>query len=310
MADRFTPEGYASFYGDGSYRSLANSYNGIKSEIPDMQAEQRGYALRVVRALEGHISPRNSGHLLDIGGSTGVIAGQVAKRFGLTPTVLDPSEDEIQAARASGLRGIVGSIETFHNTEQFDIILLCQSIEHLSDLRGSLKKIHSLLRSGGLFFCDVVDYLASCRRDGAPQVVSKIDHCYWLCQETAPPIFAHMGFEAVATDVSTDPKTVGYVLRRGEPRPLAPMAAAWITDVARRFRELDADWRASEKHPNRSTDKLRLMAYRLKRELSVHRRAEIPAGGRDGATAVRPRSELTKTPGGPSGAGVNRSQKP
>lgn len=286
MLDRFTPDGYAQFYGDSSYRLLANSYNGLKSDIGFMQREQREYSKQLVRTLEGYVKPLAAGLLMDIGGSTGMIAGRVGKRFGFAPAVLDPSNDEVEAARASGIKGIVGSIETYDNSEQFDLILLCRSIEHLSDLRGSLEKIHSMLRPDGLFYLDAIDYLGSCRRDGAPQVVSKIDHCFWLCQETAPAIFAHMGFEIVATDVSTQPFTLGYVLRRGEPKPLQPIPATWIAEAMRRLRELDSDWRATKNSPNRIEDRLRLNAYRWKKKLGLHKREVDSADEKKGPTAA------------------------
>jgi ethanolamine utilization protein EutA (predicted chaperonin) len=44
--------------------------------------------------------------LLDVGGSTGVVSGHLAESFGVLPTVLDPSGDELREATALGLETI------------------------------------------------------------------------------------------------------------------------------------------------------------------------------------------------------------
>ena len=134
------------------------------------------------------------------------------------------------------------------------MILLCRSIEHLLDLRSALRRIRALLTPDGLFYCDIIDYLESCRTTGGPQTVSKMDHCYWLCQETAPLIFRSLGFEIVAATASFDPAVIGYVLRRGEARPVDGASGA-VAYLVRRLREIDADWRrrARGSAPRRSS---------------------------------------------------------
>lgn len=287
LAESFTPAGYTEFYRGGAYRDLSCAFNGTRPDVRSIQQEQTGYAAHAVRVLEGCIRPGPRTRLLDVGGSTGTVAREFAKHFGLTATVVDPAAPEIAVARAQGLHAVLSSLEDYQTGERFDVILLCRSIEHLCDLRGSLSKIRGLLEPGGLFYCDVVDYLESCRVLGAPQVVSKMDHCYWLCQETAPAIFNAAGLEVVSVNVSLDPSVVGYVLRRAEPVRVAP-APAVIDSIVRRVREIDADWQAFGACPRGWRDRLRRTAYQARRTLrrgAVGVWRSIPAGAGGAAAA-------------------------
>jgi hypothetical protein len=137
----------------------------------------------------------------------------------------------------------------------------------LQDLRGSLLNIRALLAPGGLFYCDIVDYLECCRVQGAPEVVSKIDHCFWLCQETAPAIFRTLGFEIVSMHTAGQPDVLGYLLRPCEPgleiRPEETAHA--IHTILRSLREIESDWRHYGRTPCDTADRLRKAAYRAKR---------------------------------------------
>jgi SAM-dependent methyltransferase len=268
LVDRLASEGYSKFYGDGIYRSLTTQFSGHQPGIDVIGRDQVRYAARVIDSLEGFCEPSAPRTLLDIGGSAGLVAASVASRFGCAATVLDPAVDEIAAAKIAGLNGVVGSLETYQTEEKFDIILLCRSIEHMFDLRYSILKIRDLLNPHGLFYCDIVDFVESCRLFGGPETVTKIDHCYWLCQETAPIIFETLGFEVISADVTSQSDTIGYLLRpcqaTVEPRMTSEMA---INVMVRQLREINSDWRRYGDLPNGFRDKLRRIAYRMKRDV-------------------------------------------
>jgi len=268
MADRFTPEAYADFYGSGAYRSISSEFNGARQKIAGIQLDQLEYAAHVIAAVEPYVRRRAGAQLLDVGGSTGIVARQFADHFELAATVLDPAVREVAAARELGVNGVIGSVETYQPAEKYDVVLLCRSIEHLCDLRRALERIRELLQPGGVFYCDVIDYLESCRVLGPPQVVSKVDHCYWLCQETAPVIFGALGFEIVSVNVSYEPGVVGYVLRRGEPAP-AECPTSTVHQILRRIRELDADWRQLARVPHDLRHRARRMGFRFKRQVRL-----------------------------------------
>ncbi len=276
LADRFVPQSYESFYGEGDYRRLSGAFNAAQLSIADMQRDQAAYAAEAVRFLEPYIAPGAGTELLDVGGSTGIVARAFAERFHLKATVLDPAEQEIAAARRLGLDGIAGTLESFEGDRRYDMVLLCRSIEHLLDLRTSLRKIRSLIKPDGLFYCDVIDYLESCRLTGAAQTVSKMDHCYWLCQETAARIFRSAGFDIVAANTAGDPTVIGYVLRPVEAAAIDGTASPAIEPMLRRLREIDADWRASAAASRPLSQRLHLAAHRARRR--VLRSFSRPAG--------------------------------
>lgn len=269
LANPLTPSEYIHFYGNNSYRRLTRDFGCHERSLQAVQEDQAGYARRVIESFNGRYDTHRNGSLLDIGGSAGVVAAAVGARFGCSVTVLDPSREEIAAANGIGVKGIVGTLETYRPQQDFDIVLLCRSIEHLCDLKSSLLKIRKLLKPNGLFYCDIVDFLESCRGDGGVETTTKIDHCYWLCQETAPVIFASLGFQIISADVATRSDTIGYVLRPCEPERNSHAAEATIHSIIRSLREINADWRKQGQANRGLADRVRWLAYRAKRRLSL-----------------------------------------
>jgi 2-polyprenyl-3-methyl-5-hydroxy-6-metoxy-1,4-benzoquinol methylase len=269
LANPLTPSEYMHFYGTSSYRRLTRDFRCHEPTFQVIQEDQAGYARRVIESLNGRYFTHRNGSLLDIGGSAGVVAATVGGRFGCSVTVLDPSREEIAAAKSIGVEGIVGSLETYRPQQDFDIVLLCRSIEHLWDLKSSLLKIRKLLKPNGLFYCDIVDFLESCRRDGGVETTTKIDHCYWLCQETAPSIFASLGFQIVSADVATRSDNIGYVLRPCEPERNSHAAETTIHSIIRSLREINTDWHKQGQANRGLIDRGRWLAYRAKRRLSL-----------------------------------------
>jgi SAM-dependent methyltransferase len=265
LADRPSAEDYTDFYATGTYRVLTSGFVGIHPSIESIQRDQFQYASQLIRALTGHVPRDQQRCLLDVGGSAGIIAKRVAEYFGLHATVLDPAAKEINAARAAGLEGIVGSLESFKGSNRFDLILLCRSLEHLFDLRGSLLKIRDLLRPGGLLYCDIIDFVECCRLRGTPQAISKIDHCYWLCQESAPRIFRSIGLQAVSVNVSSDPECLGYLLESCDPVPLTASNEFAVHRILRQLREIDQDWRKEVSPLQILTHKVRKTFYGVRR---------------------------------------------
>jgi SAM-dependent methyltransferase len=246
LMDRFTQEGYADFYLDGAYRKLTSAFAGSVATIEDLQADQAAYARNVVRFLDSRVPERKGVRLLDIGGSSGEVAKELAERFDIEATVLDPSRDEIEAARRQGLNGVIGSAETWETGERFDLVMLCRTIEHLYDLRATMAKVRRYLTPGGLFYCDFLDYMELCRTTGAPQTVSKVDHCYWLTLETAPAIFGAMGFEIVSLHVVPKPQFIGCLLRQCQPVAIEPMQWAEAQMLIRQLQQIVTEWQRPE----------------------------------------------------------------
>jgi SAM-dependent methyltransferase len=242
LADRLTQEGYARFYGGGHYRKLTSAFAGSAATMDDLQLDQLNYSRSLIRFLRGHVPSAGGARALDVGGSSGQVAAELVKAFRVRGTVLDPSEEEIAAARKLGLEGIVGSAETYDSDERFDLVLLCRTVEHLFDLRGTFEKLRGMLAPGGLFYCDFLDFPELCRITGHPQTVSKLDHCYWLSLRTAPALFRSLGFEIVSIHVVPKPQFVGVLLRRAEPCAMETVAWCDMHDQIRFLQQIASDW--------------------------------------------------------------------
>src|SRR5688500_18172479 len=101
---------YSRFYA-GTYRPLVSAYHGRLIDARTIQSEQLEYAVDRGDLLAPYLEGCDARTLLDIGGSTGIVAHQLARRFGLTATVVDPAPLEGAEAQALGLETIEGLVE-------------------------------------------------------------------------------------------------------------------------------------------------------------------------------------------------------
>lgn len=265
MMDRLTQEGYTEFYRGGAYRRLTSAFGGSAKTMDDLKADQAAYGRDLFKFLAGRV-PRQTGvRLLDVGGSSGQVAKELAGHFGLDATVLDPSQEEIEAAQRQGLRGVVGSAETWETEERFELVLLCRTIEHLFDLRATMAKIRRYLCPGGLFYCDFLDYMELCRTTGAPQTVSKVDHCQWLTIEIAPAILRAMGFEIVSLHVAPKPPFTGLLLRPCDPQAIQPLEWREVQPRIRELQRITADWQRGSSAPASLPARVRRKVTRIAR---------------------------------------------
>ncbi|MEW6718167.1 MAG: class I SAM-dependent methyltransferase [Chloroflexota bacterium] len=267
VLDRFTSKGYSEFYESGSYRQLISCFKDKEQTVQRIRAAQVNYAAGLLFAMQGCLYPQKDARLLDVGGSTGLVASEFARQYGYKATVLDPAPTEIEASRSLGIEAVVDFIETWETSEKFDFVLLCRTVEHLFDLRKALMKIHYLLKPEGLFYCDIADFIEICRREGPPQATTKIDHVYWLTQETAIPAFRSIGFELVSIHTTLPSDQVGFLLRKSEPSLLRPVPFDWIQTQIRRFREIETDWLQYGRKPIDGRDWLKQNAYKLKKKI-------------------------------------------
>jgi SAM-dependent methyltransferase len=243
LVDRFTSAGYSDFYESGSFRTLSCQFNGWTHTIGQVQADQLCYANTLATVLAGLVPRQHVGRLLDVGGSAGIIAREVGKKFGLQGTVLDPAAEEVAAARTSGVEGFVGSIEEWQTSDRFDLILLCRSVEHVCDFRFAITRIRDLLKPSGLFYVDIVDFMEMCRTYGAPETFTKVDHCYWFTQTTALAIFRAVGFDIVSMNFvsSFGP---GFLLRACEPSLVVTPATDRILSQFEEILNIEREWRS------------------------------------------------------------------
>jgi 2-polyprenyl-3-methyl-5-hydroxy-6-metoxy-1,4-benzoquinol methylase len=214
LSPRMTAGEYADFYAH-TYRPLVSAYHGRLIDAETVQDDQRGYTADLVEFLRGAL-PAPPETVVDVGGSTGVVAGGVAGAFGSRATVLDPSPDELAVAEASGMETIAGFAEDYDpKGRTWDLVLLCQTIDHLLDVSATLGALRRMLADDGRAFVDILDFELAMERNGLEGAV-KIDHPYYLTRATAHGFFERAGFEAVAERLSDDGHW-GLLVRGTEP---------------------------------------------------------------------------------------------
>jgi hypothetical protein len=207
LSPRMTAGEYIRFYGN-IYRPLVSAYHGRRIDAETVQEEQRAYASELIAYLSGELLSAPEA-VLDVGGSTGVVAGAIRDAFGSRTVVLDPSPDELAVAQAAGMETIMSLAEDFDPGERrFDLVLLCQTIDHLLDVSG--------LNNRGRAFVDVLDVGFMARRLGSIEGAIKIDHPHYLTPATAEAYFLLAGFGITGQRLSDDGHW-GYVLEPRQP---------------------------------------------------------------------------------------------
>ena len=102
---------------------------------------------------------------------------------------------------------------------------------------------------------------------GAPEAVTKIDHCFWLTQESAASIFRSLGLEVVAVNLSPQPPLVGFLVKRCKPSPLLVPDPAWIQLELRNLLRFNSEWYLSGQTPYDAKERMRRKAYLVKRRI-------------------------------------------
>jgi SAM-dependent methyltransferase len=230
-----TADAYGRFYA-GIYRPLVSAYHGRLIDARTIQGEQREYAAERAELLAPYVSGRGYRTMLDIGGSTGVVAHALARAFDLRATVIDPAPMETAEALSLGIETIEGLVESVDLGERrFDVVVICQTVDHLLDIGGTLRRVRELLTPGGILFVDIVDFRAAYLRNWSVEEAVKIDHPYYLTEPTMTAYLRRAGFDTARADYAADHLHVSYVASP------VPADAAYLPppmEVRELFREI------------------------------------------------------------------------
>lgn len=182
---RMTPAAYKEFYEGGHYRDLLTKYYGKPFTAQSIENGQRIYAKRLAKWLDPDMAPVRGGLLLDLGGSTGVVAEYLAYTYNLDATVVEPSEREAERARGRGLAVAQVPVSEYANGgNHYDLVTMCQTVDHLLDIKGDLERVRGWVAPGGKFFVDFA-------HGGA----RKIDHPFDLTPATMAAYLTAAGFK-------------------------------------------------------------------------------------------------------------------
>ena len=233
-----TQQAYGDFYAR-IYRPLVSAYHNRLINAETIQDEQKEYAERLAVFLKPWLKSGTHNTMLDIGGSTGVVALELARQFPVKMAILDPAADELDWAGRAGVETIPGFLEDYEpGNRQFDVVILCQTIDHFTDATGSLGKIRKLLAPGGIFFVDIVDFRAAYLRNASIEEAVKIDHPYYFTEDTVEAMLARTGFEVRQKSYSPDHLHVGYICTPGTPRAETLPAPHHVREFFREIRSI------------------------------------------------------------------------
>lgn len=207
LTPRLTAKAYAEFYSSGMYRRVVEFATGERPTQNHQGA--KAYAQGLYQFLAPFF-PTAAKTLLDIGGGPGVTASIFAERAGVVATVLDPSGEPC------AVENVALPLE-YYEAPPYDVVLMCQTVDHLHDLADGLRKARALVSENGLFFVDIVDFLTVVRQTKNLQAATKLDHPYYMTDWLTEAILPNFGFEVLRKRYAG--RHVGYACRPVEPAP-------------------------------------------------------------------------------------------
>ncbi len=223
-----TQAAYTDFY-IHTYRPLVSAFHNRLIDAQTIQAEQRSYAAEIIEFVAPAFANHPMRNLLDIGGSTGVVAAEFIKAFGCKATVVDPAPDELACAGEMGMRAIPGFIENVDvGSGSYDFVMICQSIDHLLDVDLAIQRMRDAMTDDGLFFIDIVDFRAAYLRNQRIEDAIKIDHPYYFTRQTIEAYLRKHGLRVERMNFAADHLHVGFLCRKCEPTKDFLPDSSWI----------------------------------------------------------------------------------
>jgi 2-polyprenyl-3-methyl-5-hydroxy-6-metoxy-1,4-benzoquinol methylase len=113
------------------------------------------FNLKKVHALiKQYVIRKKSKNLLDIGCSDGSFAVILRGDFGFDVYGVDIAKRAIDRAKLNGIKAQVADLANRlpYKSNTFDVIIMCEVIEHIFDTDFLLNEIHRVIRKGGLLF--------------------------------------------------------------------------------------------------------------------------------------------------------------
>ena len=167
--------------------------------IADKDILQKNFKLRL-KVLENFIESQRHRTLLEIGCAYGFFLDLVRNRFG-TVKGIDVAEDGVRYARDTlGLHAIQGDfLEKEFGDEQFDVICLWDTIEHLRSPHLYVEKAGNLMESGGLLAITTGDIGSlNARVKGASwRLMHPPTHAHYFSKKSLTQMLNNYGFEVL-----------------------------------------------------------------------------------------------------------------
>ncbi|HEC36377.1 MAG TPA: class I SAM-dependent methyltransferase, partial [Anaerolineae bacterium] len=205
---------YANPRQDGA--AIMETYEAV--EDPLYIEEREGRVLTFedhLQPLERLTGPPSGRALLDVGAYTGVFV-EIAARHGWEAWGVEPSHWAVEEARKRGLRVIQGTTRTVDLPQDyFDVATMWDVIEHLTDPLGELRRIHRLLKPGGLLVVHTIDIgspFARLMGSRWPWIMEM--HLYYFSRRTLRMMLEKAGFSVLHIRAQGRYLRLGYLMNR------------------------------------------------------------------------------------------------
>ena len=139
------------YYHSSAYISHTNSSTGVRDRLYQFA---RNWAIRSKYRLINKYA--SGGQVLDIGSGTGDFLAHLASR-GYTVQGVEPALHAREIAIAEHGLSILPSFSLVPTQEQFRVVTMWHVLEHMHDLRRTLKRIHACMTNGGILVIAVPD---------------------------------------------------------------------------------------------------------------------------------------------------------
>ena len=194
---------------------LVDCYEAVEDPLYLQEREGRMLTFEQhLRPLERITGPAKARKLLDIGCYTGVFV-QIAARHGWDAWGVEPSQWAAEQARRQGLSVLSGTLaQNLANLSKgtFDVVTLWDVIEHLSDPMGEIRRVHRILRPGGLIVIHTMDIDSAFARLMGPRWPWFMEmHIYYFSQRTMADMLKKAGFGVIRSGPHGRYQSMGYL---------------------------------------------------------------------------------------------------
>lgn len=182
---------------DKYYARLSKyEYSGSPSEA-DLARHQQMAAL--IRRLRG-----TAGRVLDMGCATGwFMQALLREGFSLVEGI-EPSPTAVERACAMGLSVSVGTLwSPSEDSDPWDLLILSAVLEHVYDLNAAIKKLRSLISTGGHLFLQLPDASRFTEAIDAPFQEFSLEHINFFGPRSLQSLMAKHGFKLVHLEQAT-----------------------------------------------------------------------------------------------------------
>lgn len=138
-----------------------------ESRVADFIESKRtqGQAFQRIRLVSRHIQIHQTTRVLEVGCGTARFARMCREKYGADVTGVEPNARLCEYLRSEGVHVVNAPFETAELPDQYyDLVCMFHVLEHVWNPIYVLKRLNSILKTGGLLFLEMPNFGASARK--------------------------------------------------------------------------------------------------------------------------------------------------